>query len=500
MNIDENMLNIQYIGLEGQAVFDNLLRTFFERHEIVYVDCPPTFGLLLQLIVSKSEEGVSVSAVLSENGTVKHRSEQRISHRPSAKEMKRLQSHAVKTSIYDALQTVRKSKSPWGILVGVRPVKLVHELLDQGMAISDIRDQLRADYRIQDEKIDLITNIAQRERPFLFPVDESTVSIYLCMPFCPSRCLYCSFPSNSLEKKAHLVRPYLDALLHEIREVGTLLEEMGRTVDCIYFGGGTPTSMTSSELNEVMYALTSDLPIRSLREFTVEAGRPDTLDREKLTVLRNFGVDRICINPQTMCDETLLRIGRAHGSKDIEAIYELAKSIGFKTINMDLIIGLPGEGDAHIRDTMDAVIALRPENVTIHTLAVKRSSQLKSELAQHKLGEQNTIESMMAIATTSMDHVGMIPYYMYRQKNILANLENIGYAMPGHESLYNMRIMEERHTILALGAGSVSKLYLSSENTFERVANSKGIEDYIARVDEMIEKKRMFYNPPVDRD
>ncbi len=411
-------------------------------------------------------------------------------------ELKTVKAHfkrKMKRALYELMAKYYEPMSKWGILVGIRPVKIVHELMDQGLSASEIRIQLSEMYLISEEKIDLLLEIAQKERPYLFPIESDKISIYICIPFCPTRCLYCSFPSNSLEKKAKLVPVYLEKLLEEIRFTFNLIHEKGQVIDCIYIGGGTPTSLDAVQMEVLLQTICEATDLSLVKEFTVEAGRPDTIDETKLKVLKEYGVDRICINPQTMNDKTLKLIGRDHKVSDIQEVMKMAKNMGFRSINMDLIMGLPEEDMASASVTIEETLKLDPENITIHTLAIKRASRLHESIENFELSHDDTVESMMNVSEVSLRANGYAPYYMYRQKNMIGHLENVGYAKIGYESLYNMRIMEERHTIIALGAGAVSKICFPNENRFERVANFKGVEDYITRFDEVLVKKQQEY-------
>ena len=400
--------------------------------------------------------------------------------------------NAFKKMIYDLLVTVEKPLSKWGILIGIRPVKIVHELIDEGYTLSDIRKILYESYYIQPDKIELMLEIAEKEREYLYPVNQKSVSLYLCIPFCPTRCVYCSFPSNDLKKKGRYLPQYLERLIEEVQFAIEEIHKAGKYIDCIYVGGGTPTSLDASQLRKLFEAMDSKLDRNLLKEFTVEAGRPDTITAEKLSVMKSFGVDRICINPQTMNDATLIQIGRNHGAQDIVEVMQMAKGYNFKSINMDIILGLPGETIKDSALSIDKIIALNPENITIHTLSVKRASRLKEDIEHFELVHDKMVSEMLADAESRLRASDMTPYYMYRQKKMIGHLENVGYAKKGFESLYNMRIMEEKHTIIACGAGAVSKICTPEENRFERVANFKGLEDYLNRFDEVLEKKRII--------
>lgn len=400
--------------------------------------------------------------------------------------------NSFKRSIYELLNQVEKPLSKWGILIGIRPVKIVHELLDVGHTFEQIRPILKDKYFISPDKIDLMVEIAEKERQYLYPVNQKSVSLYLCIPFCPSRCVYCSFPSNDLQKKGKYLPVYLERLIEEVQFAIDEIHRAGKYVDCIYVGGGTPTSLDAQQLHRLFEAIDNKLDRSLLKEYTVEAGRPDTITADKLGVMKAFGVDRICINPQTMNDDTLIQIGRNHGSESIVEVMQLAKTYQFKSINMDIILGLPGETIKDSAASIDKIIALDPENITIHTLSVKRASRLKEDLEHFELVHDKMVSEMLADAEMRLRSSGLTPYYMYRQKKMIGHLENVGYAKKGYESIYNMRIMEEKHTIVACGAGAVSKICTPEENRFERIANFKGLEDYLNRFDEVLDKKKIM--------
>lgn len=406
----------------------------------------------------------------------------------SHKEIKTL----LKRTVYDLLSLQMKPLSKWGILVGIRPVKIVHELLDAGQNEMTIRSILRDTYRVSEEKINLMVEVANKERPYLVPNQPEAISLYLCIPFCPTRCLYCSFPSNDLTRKGKLLQPYLDKLELEVIAAINHIHQLGKYVDCIYVGGGTPTSISEAQLSSLLKTIASHLPLDRVKEYTVEAGRPDTITLEKLEIMKKHGVDRICVNPQTMNPGTLVEIGRSHDAKAIIDVMQMAKKIEFKTINMDLIMGLPGETVTESAETLRQIIALEPENITIHTLAVKRASRLNEDLDHYELTHDQVVEAMLVDAESKLRAADFSPYYMYRQKKMIGHLENVGYAKLGHESLYNMRIMEEKHSIVACGAGAVSKICEPEINRFDRVANFKGLEDYLDRFEEILDKKRLL--------
>lgn len=398
----------------------------------------------------------------------------------------------VKRSVYKALSQVRESISPWGTLVGIRPVKIVHECMDQGMDEKAIFDLMESLYLVKPKKIQLLLEVATKERPYLYPVDQKSVSLYLSIPFCPTRCVYCSFPSNPIKQKSKWVDPYVDHLIKEMEYAVNNVYRSGRLIDCVYIGGGTPSSLSEVQLDRLLGAMNKTIRFDEVKEYTVEAGRPDTITLEKLLVFKKYGVDRICVNPQSMQDKTLKTIGRSHSSEDIHKTMDLVRQVGFKTVNMDLIVGLTGEGMEDIAYTLSEVMKWRPENITLHTLALKRAADLTRAAVKEMLDFDQQVSAMMQLADEHVRQFEYEPYYMYRQKKMIGHLENVGYAFKGHESLYNMRIIEERHTILALGAGATSKICFPDENRHERIANFKGVEEYIHRFDEILKKKDVF--------
>lgn len=404
----------------------------------------------------------------------------------------------LKLNVYDLLSQVATSANPYGTLVGIRPVKLVHEMLRSKRPDQLIKDYLKAIYRVADEKIELMMNIAHLEQPILEMDDHDKISLYICIPFCRTRCSYCSFPANSVTQKGHLMDRYLECLIQEIKEMAFDLTLRALEVDCIYIGGGTPTSLNEKQLETLLKAVSETFDLSKVTEFTVEAGRPDTLNTRKLELLKAYNVDRICINPQSMVDTTLVSIGRDHKAEDIRTLYEEASKMGFNSINMDLIAGLSDEGTKEMRFTIEQILEMRPENVTLHTLSLKRASKLNEQKDQVALQEADTVSQMVALTTDKLTAAGYLPYYMYRQKQMIGNLENIGFTLPEKVCVYNVRIMEEQHSILALGAGAISKLYFPEENRLERFSNSKGLEDYIARIDEMIGRKKEWLTSRYD--
>ncbi|MBC8569813.1 coproporphyrinogen dehydrogenase HemZ [Zongyangia hominis] len=390
--------------------------------------------------------------------------------------------------LYRALSALTGVFPQWGVLTGIRPVKLFRRLLDEGKSPEEARKYFEEQYLVTPEKSALAACIAENQRRILSLSGEKSYSLYLSMPFCPSRCRYCSFVSHNIEKTKRLVPDYLRLMCEEIRAAGRQARELGLRLASIYFGGGTPTAVTAPQLRQILDAVAESFPVSDALEYTVEAGRPDTIDRDKLRVMKEAGVTRISINPQTLQDEVLRAIGRNHTAAQTVEAFHLAREMGFDDINMDLIAGLPGDTLAGFRDTLSKVMALGPENVTVHTLTVKRSSDMGGEYASLYKATEEEVSAMVDHARQRLMDGGWQPYYLYRQKNTIANLENVGYAKSGHESDYNIFIMEEVHTILAVGAGAVTKL-VAPTGKIERIYNYKYPYEYIDRFDQMMERK-----------
>ncbi len=401
---------------------------------------------------------------------------------------------SLKKAMYHALTGVTGFKPPWGVLTGIRPVKLVHELFKEGMdettAVSYLADRYYAGY----DKIKLCVDVAKAQQHILSQRDG--ISIYIGIPFCPSICRYCSFTSYAALKYESIIDDYIDCLIKEIEAVKDYAKR--KRLVSLYVGGGTPTALNDIRLERLLLAVSNSFNITDLTEFTVEAGRPDTITASNMALLKKYGVSRISINPQTQNDDTLAKIGRAHKAGDFTKAFYTARENGHDNINTDIILGLPGEDASHVEHTLKGIMAFGPENVTVHTLAVKRASRLKEELLNKepltgglslsiKAGE---MEQMLALSQKYVYSGGMHPYYLYRQKNMIGGFENVGYSKPGKECLYNIHIMEETQTILAFGAGAITKTVDAVTNRIERIPNVKDVREYIARIDDMLLRKR----------
>lgn len=399
----------------------------------------------------------------------------------------------LKRNMYDIFKKKLGRDLPWGTLTGVRPTKIVYGMLEEGKSKPEIADYLKKEYYVSDRKIDLSYSVATNEKRMLDMVDfENGYSLYVGVPFCPTTCLYCSFTSYPLCLWKNKVDDYVEALVKEMKACAGFLS--GRTLDTFYMGGGTPTTLEPHQLDRVLGCFEEYYDVSKLKEYTVEAGRPDSITREKLLVLKKHGVDRISINPQTMNDDTLKLIGRQHNVAQIKEAYALARECGFENINMDIIIGLPGEDEAHIRRTLDEITAMSPDSLTVHSLAIKRASRLNILWEQYKDYSITNTDMIMDLTYETALNMGMEPYYLYRQKNMAGNFENVGYSKKGKEGLYNILIMEEKENIIACGAGASTKAVFHSENRIERAENVKDVTTYIDNIDEMIDRKRRLLN------
>lgn len=394
--------------------------------------------------------------------------------------------------MYQLLVPITGKTPAWGILTGIRPVKLFHKRLDSGMPEEEVRREFKERFLVSDRKIDLALKTAALEGPVLKQSHPMDFSLYVSVPFCPTRCHYCSFVSQAIStaKAKELMPEYTRLLCEEIRYLGKIMKPKGMRLSTVYFGGGTPTTLSVSQLDQVCNAVRESFDLSQVSEYTVEAGRPDTIDREKLQVLKKQGVSRISINPQTLNDDVLRGVGRNHTAQQTIDAFYLAREEGFDDINMDLIAGLPGDTVESFCNTIDRIIALGPENVTVHTLSIKRSADYGENSNRQKAMEAaENVEAMVEYAQEQLMAHGWQPYYLYKQRNTLGNLENVGYCKPGHEGRYNIYIMDETHTIAAVGGGGVSKLKDPVTGNLSRVFNYKYPFEYISRFDEILNRK-----------
>ncbi|MDF2985232.1 MAG: coproporphyrinogen dehydrogenase HemZ [Eubacterium sp.] len=473
--------------------FEDVIKLFFLKEELKKINGPwdQSSGGFLFCRPDSNEKGKSINIRLQgkdfdESTCIILPEEFSSGNKSKLKSFKKI----FKRKLFLLLQNYTGKIIPWGVMTGIRPTKLVNELLDGHAGKDRIIDTLTKDYFVTGNKAEQLYKVAVNQRELFGNSDSKSVSLYVGIPFCPTRCLYCSFSSSTLGQYKKVVDTYLNTLLMEIEHTAGLIKENGFNIESIYIGGGTPTSINPIQLDRLLKGIEDSLDLSFLREYTLEAGRPDTIDAEKLKVIKDSRVTRISINPQSMNTATLERIGRNHTPADVEKAFFLARELGFDNINMDVICGLPGEDVSMFKATMDRIAQLNPESITVHTMAIKRASRLTLEMDKYNLHkEYEQVAEMVETAQEYAASLGLEPYYLYRQKNILGNLENVGYSQKGKECLYNIQIMEERQSIFACGAGAVTKMVFP-ENRIERSFNVKSVEEYIGRIDEMFARTR----------
>lgn len=393
--------------------------------------------------------------------------------------------------LYKILCNYSGITQPWGLLTGVRPVKLLRRV---GEEIGEENAQKRFlnDYFVSEEKFSLARETEINEKKILNLSKPESFSLYVGIPFCPSRCSYCSFVMASIERAEKLMEPYVDLLCEEIKTTAEIANSLNLKLETVYFGGGTPTTLNAKQLDKVLGTVNKYFNMSTCREFTVEAGRPDTIDTERLIALKENKVDRISINPQTTNDEILKVIGRKHSAQQFFDAFELARKCGFDNINTDLIAGLPTDTYESFKDSLDSILKLSPECITVHTLCMKRASTLTTQGVTLNTDDATQARKMLEYTQNSLTSLDYIPYYLYRQSRMVGNLENVGWSKRGYESLYNVYVMDETHTILACGSGGVSKLKNCEKDYLERIFNFKYPYEYIDRFDEIIERKSII--------
>lgn len=453
----------------------SLVKAFYPKEE-VKISTEPTpedAGLLFSMQVNYSDNVLTLDGKEIEID---------YSDRPDTK-------NRLKLAIYESLSKRTGKELPWGTLTGIRPTKISLGMIEDGIDDADIASYMKDTYRTSDAKINLSLQVSHKEHELLSKIDyDNGYSVYIGIPFCPSTCLYCSFTSYPIGLWKKKLDDYLDALEKEMAFTAEACKEKSLTT--IYIGGGTPTSLDEEHLEKLLTLVDKYFDTKSLLEYTIEAGRPDSITYEKLQIMKNHPVSRISINPQTMNQKTLDLIGRFHKVEDIHRVYGWARELGFDNINMDLILGLPGETIEDVKYTLDEVEKMAPDNLTVHSLALKHSARLNIDRESYDDYLIENSQTHMDICLDCAHHMGMNAYYLYRQKNMAANLENIGYATPGKEGLYNILIMEEKQTIMALGAGCSCKFVADHGKTVTRCENVKDVQLYIDRIDEMIDRKR----------
>jgi coproporphyrinogen dehydrogenase HemZ len=471
-------------------MFAHLANLFFEECEIVTEESAEDIRIVMshehnsnhliaKAVLTKGEFNYFAEfSEIEENGTEKIKSRQ----------LKRIYSHV----FLEVLEQATDMQQSWGILTGIRPMKLYHNYRQEGFSSEEAITNLMKNYRVSRQKAELLSRIANvqlRSVPDLYNLKEE-VSIYIGIPFCPTKCAYCTFPAYAIHRKNGRVESFLDGLHEEIREMGKWLTERDMKITTIYFGGGTPTSIEADEMDALYKTMYDSFPnMNTVREITVEAGRPDTITPAKIDVLKKWGIDRISVNPQSYTDETLKAIGRHHTVQETIDKFWLSREMGMKNINMDLIIGLPNEGIEEFKHSLAETEKMQPESLTVHTLSFKRASEMTRNKDKYKVADRETVEQMMKLGEEWNTANGYEPYYLYRQKNILGNLENVGYAKHGEESIYNIVIMEEVQTIIGVGCGASSKFIDSTTGKITQFYNPKDPAAYILTYEDSIEKK-----------
>lgn len=474
-------------------VLTHIANLFFEDSKLYETVDDPDLSVHFQYKIENNRYSTACQLeadekVYSSNYTIRYETDG--TTRDQKIRMKRALSHV----LLDVLEQYTGMNQHWGILTGIRPTKLYHKLRKQGLSKEEIADILMRDFRISEEKITLMESIVGRQLVAIPDLDEigKEVSIYIGVPFCPTKCAYCTFPAYAIShnRKKGNVTSFLDGLHIEMREIGKWLKENNIKVTSIYWGGGTPTSIEADEMDALYQTMVESFSdFENIREITVEAGRPDTITPEKLEVLKKWNIDRISVNPQSYTDETLKAIGRHHTVQETIDKFWLAREAGMNNINMDLIIGLPNEGVTEFQHSLNETDKLQPESLTVHTLSFKRASEMTQNKEKYKVADRQTVMQMMKLAEDWTRENGYNPYYLYRQKNILGNLENVGYCKPGEESIYNILIMEEVQSIIGIGCGAASKFVNPETGKITQYYNPKDPAHYILSFEESIDKK-----------
>jgi len=439
---------------------------------------------IIKTDAAETEEFAALSVVIRKNGQ-SYSEEKQLQIGDSKEYIRELARMLYRCALESGVKELR-----WGTLTGVRPIKLFHNLAAQGYTEQQANEIMKQNFLISDEMAALAQQIRRTENEINQKSEPMGFSLYISIPFCPQRCSYCSFVSQSIEKMRHLIDPYVDKLCCEIAEFGEIAKNLGLKLHTVYFGGGTPTTLSPEQFTKVFEQIEKSFDLSQLLEYTVEAGRPDTIDRDKLVAIKKAGVTRLSVNPQTMNDDVLNNIGRKHSSQDVIDAFNLAREIGFDNINMDLIAGLPGDTSESFEHSLKRVLELDPDNITVHSLTLKRSSTLVEEgAAAENYRRAAETEQMVDIARKLITEKGYKPYYLYRQKNTVGSLDNTGYAKPGKEGLYNVFIMDETHTIFAAGAGAVTKLKAPYSDKIERIFNFKFPAEYLSRYEILQSRK-----------
>ncbi len=463
-------------GFDCEYEMNVFMRLFFNMNEDVYIYTNLTY----------EEDVADAYCEIIYNGDT-YFGEFKLKRKKSGIEKKdnRVCSVSCTRAFIDAASKIYKINLPWGAMCGVRPAKTVTALVDEGMTYQEAYDFIKLLYGVEDSKCELACRVSKNESKILESIAENSVSIYIGIPFCPSRCLYCSFVSTDIGTTGKYIEPFLELLLREIEVTADIIKDTGKIVENIYIGGGTPTTLNENQLELLLKKINESFDLTNINEFTLEAGRPDTITKEKLQIAKMYGVGRVSINPQTTNNKTLAKIGRKHCTKMFFDAYKTAREVGFDVINTDLIAGLPDETVEDFKKSIDDLVSISPENITVHSMCIKRAAALRHKI--DALTEAESMNMMLSYAQKTLEENGYTPYYMYRQKNISGNLENVGYAKEGTFSFYNVNIMEEAQTIIALGGGGTTKIV--KKDGIERIFNFKDPIEYIRKFDEILKRK-----------
>ncbi len=473
------------IGHDFDYEMEKLIRLFlpFEKIEVLHNEEVDTRYAVCKLC-KNGEDMTAYAKLVLEKGEVEFSAAVDKSITDARKESQ----HELGRQLFYCFEKLTGYRSDWGILTGVRPAKLFSRYIKEyGNEYAE--NFFKNKFLVSDEKLELCKKAVKGEESIVRLSSEKSFSLYLSVPFCPTRCSYCSFVSHSIEKAQDIIPQYVELLCRELEITAEIAKKLNLRLETVYMGGGTPTTLSAKQLNQVLGTVRRCFDMSCVREFTVEAGRPDTIDADKLNAIKQNGVTRISINPQTMNDNVLAAIGRKHTAKDTVNAFELARKIGFDNINMDLIAGLPTDTFDSFKATLDEILKLDPESVTVHSLSMKRASTLNTSGKHSEIESGVTAAKMVNYSREILEHNGILPYYMYRQSKTAGNLENVGYAKSGFEGLYNVYIMDETHTILACGASAVTKLKDNTQKNIKRIFNFKYPYEYISGFEELISRK-----------
>lgn len=466
------------IGNSFKYEVESTLKIFFPTEKFQFSDSIDN-AIGDNFVVAGAEQG-RIFTDIKINGQLFH-DEKNISNNDT-----KYTEHELCRLIYHILKNALKITPAWGIMTGIRPVKKVTELIEQGKNFSEIEKILIDKYELSPEKFKLAYDTAINQLPIIRKINRKAVSLYISIPFCPSRCSYCSFVSHSIESAKKLIPDYIECLCRELEIISNIIKETNTPIDTVYFGGGTPTAIPADDIRTIMECVRNNFDLDKIREYSFEAGRPDTITEEKLNVIKEYGANRISINPQTLNDDVLKVIGRRHSGEDALKAFELARKIGFNNINTDLIAGLPTETVESFCNTLDKIVDLSPESITVHTLTLKRAANL---FMQGNENITNPASKMVDYSIKKLMDNNYYPYYMYRQKNTVDNLENVGYSKKGFESYYNIYIMDETQTIIGAGCAASTKL-VYPDNKITRIHNYKFPYEYIGNFEQLMTKKK----------